>query len=416
MQDLPNGFALPTERELAIAHGMSRSTVRHTLQQLEAEQRIYRRQGKGTFVARSKIDQALELTSHTEGMRARGISPGSKLIDVSRVAAGGHVASMLSISPQDEVLRIERLRTGDGEPIAIELLHLDATRFDGISTDLGNSISLYHLLYLHYGVTLAWAEETIEAVIAGTREAELLGYWPGAPLLMLSRQTFDTTGNPTEYVRSLYRGDRFRFHAQIRRPEDPVTESLESANHITLRPVRAEDLTGLVRIFIDVWQSSFRGIVSDALIDALSEAEVTDRLRRLATSLHTATIVAESGGRVVGFIRYGDDLEDPRDGHIYSLFVAPSAADQGVGTRLLHNAIDAAGGSRTLTIWVLAADLRTRSLCASSGFSPDGAHRLEPQCGAEEIRMRRSGDPFPHSDAYGLMTHQGSEVQEGKLG
>ncbi|MHB1597842.1 MAG: GNAT family N-acetyltransferase [Acidimicrobiales bacterium] len=394
IRDLPIGSALPTERELCISYSVSRSTVRQALQQLEAEQRIYRRQGKGTFVARAKIEQPLELTSHTEGMRARGIMPSSKLIDVRRVAAGADVAAMLSIAPDDEVLRIERLRLADGEPIAIELLHLDAARFDGISAALHETVSLYQLLYSDYGVELAWAEETIEAVVAGAREVELLGTWPGAPLLLLSRRSLDTSGAPTEYVRSLYRGDRFRFRTHIERPQSDGKAAVVGTSPVTLRPARLEDSTALARVFVDAWRSSYRSVIDDEVLDALDETEIADWLRELVAASHPTTLVAESGGDILGFTRYGDDPEDPRNGHVYALYVAPGAAGRGIGRRLLREAIDAidaadSRGRRTVTLWVFAANHRARGLYASLGFSPDGAHRVEPRYGADEIRMLR---------------------------
>ena len=221
IEGLPAGSAMPTERELCQTYGVSRATVRQALGQLEIAQRIYRRQGKGTFVANAKIEQRLELMSHTEGMRASGISPSSKLIDVRRVAAGADVGARLGLAPNAEVLRIERLRLADGDPIAIEVVSLSGERFDGITAELSDSASLYQLLSSNYGVELASAEETIEAVVAEGREAGLLRCAVGMPLLMLSRRTLDTSGQPIEFVRSLYRGDRYRFQTGLRRPEPP---------------------------------------------------------------------------------------------------------------------------------------------------------------------------------------------------
>ena len=129
-------------------------------------------------------------------MRARGIVPGSKLITVTRIEAGIDVATALRLGPDSEVLRIERLRLADGEPIAIEVLFLNAERFDGITASLGDDVSLYQLLHSDYGVELDSAEETIEAVVAGAREAKLLDCAAGSALLQLSRLTTEHPAPP----------------------------------------------------------------------------------------------------------------------------------------------------------------------------------------------------------------------------
>ena len=261
------GAALPTERELCSEYGVSRATVRHVLQGLEAEQRIFRRQGKGTFVALAKIEEPLGLTSHTEEMRARGIVPGSKLITVSRIEAGIDVATALRLGPDSEVLRIERLRLADGEPIAIEVLFLNAERFDGITASLGDNVSLYQLLHSDYGVELDSAEETIEAVVAGAREAKLLDCPPGSALLQLSRLTTDTEHRPIEYVQSLYRGDRFRFRQHLER-------QLAGDAGPVLRPGVAADAAGLAEVFIAAWQDAYPGVVDARILESLEHETI----------------------------------------------------------------------------------------------------------------------------------------------
>jgi GntR family transcriptional regulator len=388
IRDLPEGAALPTERELCADYGVSRATVRHALQRLEGEQRIYRRQGKGTFVARTKIEQRLGLTSHTEEMRARGMVPGSKLIDVSRIPASAEVATALRLGEGTEVLQIERLRLADGDPIAIEVLYLNAERFDGISAALGESGSFYQLLHSDYGVELASAEETIEAVVAGPREAGLLGCGNGGPLLLLSRLSLDTRGRPTEYVRSLYRGDRFRLRRHLERGPDG-----EPAPEPTLREAVEADAAALASVFVSSWQAGYPGIVDDAVIAALDEADVADWLLPMATATTQTVLAASEDGTVLGWLRCGDDPDDARNGHIFSLYVRPSAGGRGVGRRLLEHGIEQCGAAsgRAVTLWVFEANTRARRLYGSAGFVPDGGRRVEVEYGAQEIHLTRPG-------------------------
>lgn len=393
IEGLPAGTAMPTERELCQTYGVSRATVRQALGQLELEQRIYRRQGKGTFVARQKIEQRLELMSHTEGMRERGIVPSSKLIDVRRIPAGLDIGAQLDLSPKSEVLRIERLRLADGDPIAIEVLYLNADRFDGITAALSDNASLYQLLSSNYGVELASAEETIEAVIAEGRDAALLKCQPGMPLLMLSRRTLDTSGQPTEFVRSLYRGDRYRFQTGLQRPRQWNSPDAARRGQLTIRPALPSDADALASVFIDAWRGAYRGIVDDAIIDALQHADIASWMRNLVSNTAARTFVAEeTPGEVLGFTRFGDDPDDPTSGHVFALYVASGASGKGIGRKLLSRAISELDprSARPVTLWVFEHNMRARRLYEAAGFAPDGASRVEDLYRAPEIKMRRN--------------------------
>jgi GntR family transcriptional regulator len=215
---LPAGSPVPPERTLSVEFGASRTTVRQALQELVLEGRVVRIQGKGTFVAKPKLVQELRLTSYTEDMRAQGLEPTSTLLEIGYVLADEVLSERLAIKLRARVLRIERLRLANGEPMAIEATHLSAKRFPGLRRQLERSNSLYAALSEKYGVRLLDAEETIETVPAPPREAHLLGTDVGVPLLLLSRHSRSDDGQPIEYVRSLYRGDRYKFVAHLRRP------------------------------------------------------------------------------------------------------------------------------------------------------------------------------------------------------
>jgi len=153
-------------------------------------------------------------------MRAQGLEPTSQLLDIGYITADDRLAGLLDITTGGRVLRIERLRMANGEPMAIETTHLSAKRFPALRRSLVKYTSLYTALAEVYDVHLAEAEETIETSLATPREAGLLGTDVGLPMLMLSRHSQDRTGQPVEWVRSVYRGDRYKFVARLKRPQD----------------------------------------------------------------------------------------------------------------------------------------------------------------------------------------------------
>ena len=292
----------------------------------------------------------------------------------------------------DEVLQIERVRLADDEPLGVELLYLDAKRFDGIVAVLGESQSVYQLLRAGYGVELAWAEETIEAVVAPEREADLLGIPAGAPVLLRCRQSFDSNGIPVEFVRSVYRADRFRFRTRLQ----PVvtTPAAPLPPGTRLRLATPADAPGLARVFVSAWRAGYVGIVAPAVLDSLDEEDIADWLGTLTASNGPTTWLAESAaGEILAFSRHGEDPVDSRRGHIFSLYVAPEASGRGLAKALLEHDLGllAERGLRTVTLWVFEENRAARNLYASFGFVPDGGRRVEPEYGAQEVRLRRDG-------------------------
>jgi GntR family transcriptional regulator len=215
---MPPGSPIPTERSLAAEFDVSRTTVRQALAELTVEGRLLRVQGKGTFAAEPKVAQRLQLSSYTEDMRAQGREPSSRLLEISEDPADIDLARLLNIRAGAKVLRMHRLRLADNEPMAIETTHLPLSRFRGLRRYVSSGGSLYQVLRERFGVEMGHAEETIETALASPEEAELLGADVGLPMLLLSRHSFDSTGNPVEWVRSVYRGDRYKFVAGLDRP------------------------------------------------------------------------------------------------------------------------------------------------------------------------------------------------------
>src|SRR5712692_3301745 len=124
IERLAVGEAIPSERKLSQEMGISRLTLRAALDDLVREGHLDRRQGSGTFVSQPKMTQQLTLTSFSEDMRRRGMQPGSRTLELATGPAGARLARRLQVSPEEQVVRIKRLRLADGESMAVEDLHV----------------------------------------------------------------------------------------------------------------------------------------------------------------------------------------------------------------------------------------------------------------------------------------------------
>lgn len=209
------GARLPAERELSVRFGISRDTLRRTLDDLEEDGYIERRRGAGTFVSKARITKRFHLVSFTEDMRERGLAPSSRVLSSRKMPAGPAAGAKLKISPAEEVLSIRRLRLADDEPMAIEDLVVPVDLVPGLSAEELENESFYTVLATRYGYVATQGSQTIESTVLDPEQAELLNVAEFSPALLVMRTTATPEGRPLEYATSLYRGDRYRFEVDL---------------------------------------------------------------------------------------------------------------------------------------------------------------------------------------------------------
>ena len=211
--ELAPGQRLGAEREIAQRLGVSRSTVRAALADLERSGTIVRARGRsgGIFVAERKVERDLtSLAGLPAYLRRQGFQSDARVISTATIAAAVDVAQALEIGHGDLVHEIVRVRLADGDPISLERASFPAERFPGL-LDRALSGSLYELFESEYGLIPDQAEERLEVVDAGVAEARLLGIPSHASLVSIARTAWDSTGTPFECSRDLFRGDRVRI-------------------------------------------------------------------------------------------------------------------------------------------------------------------------------------------------------------
>src|SRR3954454_11866354 len=216
LDDLQVGDALPPERRLATDLGVSRPTLRAVIDELVREGLLLRRQGSGTYVAEPKIALPLTMTSFSEDMARRGMRPGSRVVSFERTSAGAKLGQRLQISPLDEVWVITRLRLADDETMAIEWLHAPYALLGDLRREELSDHSYYELLRERRGITISSGTQTIEPTVTSPEEAELLGVPLHSAAFLFERTTMSDGGEAVEFVRSVYRGDRYRLVTELR--------------------------------------------------------------------------------------------------------------------------------------------------------------------------------------------------------
>ena len=217
-QTLPTGSAIPSERDLAGRYGVSRMTLRQAIEDLVRDGYLIRRHGAGTFVGKPKIAKQFSITSFSEDMNARGLAASSRVLSIRRGPAGARLAGRLQVPPDEVVLVVTRLRLADDEPMALEWLHVPDRLVPGLTEADLERESFYRILADIYGIAIDGGHQTIEPTVTDQEESRLLGVALHSPALFVERVAWTAKHEPVEFVRSLYRGDRYKFAVDLTRP------------------------------------------------------------------------------------------------------------------------------------------------------------------------------------------------------
>lgn len=210
---------IPTEQELSAHFKISRPTVRQAINELVFEGFLYRIKGKGTFISRPKIQQEFlqVLDSFNNEIKKKGLTPSTKVLSIETIKSDKSISDVLHILEGSKVIKLQRLRFADEDPIVIvdTFLPYNVCHFL-LDKDLEQE-SLYELIEAELSLKITRAVRKLEAVLAGDYESQLLHVKQGAAIQFIKSTTFLSNGTPIEYSLAKYRGDRNTFTFEMNR-------------------------------------------------------------------------------------------------------------------------------------------------------------------------------------------------------
>lgn len=211
---LQPGDCIPTELQLSEMFNLSRTTVRQAVLGLVMEGKLHRVKGKGTFVSQPKIMQDFmrKVESYDDQMTRLGLKAKTKLLEIAIVEAPSSVKQIFG--NDEHVIRINRLRYADDDPIVIVLTYLPRFCSSVLQEDL-NTTRLYDFLARTDRTRIQTVTRQIEAVAAGKSESELLMIPTGSPIQLTTTIGRSSVGEPIEYSIAHYRGDKNKFVVEL---------------------------------------------------------------------------------------------------------------------------------------------------------------------------------------------------------
>ena len=200
----PPESRIPTETQLMETYGVGRSTVRNAVLELVRSGFFFRKQGKGTFVAKPKLEADFTREFFPASLGTEHVVLKVSVMDPDRTLRG-----MLELAEGRKVTELLRLRCIADEPAALEKSYfgydfcpeMTSTRFTGKVADwLENR-----------GIVIARTRTYLEAGMIGRYEGEILRIRQGMPALLFTRIVYDAGQRPVAVMKSILRGDRIRL-------------------------------------------------------------------------------------------------------------------------------------------------------------------------------------------------------------
>jgi GntR family transcriptional regulator len=220
---LTPGDRLPAELEIAATLKVSRATLRQALATVEGKGLLHRRRGHhgGNFITQPRFDfQLTGLPGFTEQMRRSHAAAGAEIIRARTCGPPADARTALRVRRGQMVHEIVRVRSANGEPVALEETYLPAAVFPGL-LEMDVTGSIYRLIEHEFGLRPHTADEVIDPVKASRSQAELLGVRRDDPLLLVTRTSFAEDGTAVEFSHDYFRPDRARITLRTRVDHGP---------------------------------------------------------------------------------------------------------------------------------------------------------------------------------------------------
>lgn len=205
---------IPSETELALSLGVSRTTIRDALSRLELEGVIYRKQGAGTFVNEAGLQIKIrleEIWGYEAMLEAHGYTPSTRIISVSDETASPNIVQDLNLQDNDRLLMIKKLFLADEQPVILTINLLSANLITQPCSREDFHTPIYQFLPQFCQQYLAYYLSEIVPLVATDELAQMLHLPTQKPLISFEEIGYNQDNQPVVKAFSYFRDDLLRL-------------------------------------------------------------------------------------------------------------------------------------------------------------------------------------------------------------
>jgi GntR family transcriptional regulator len=216
---IDNGAQMPTEQQLAEAFGVSRITAKRAMDELAAEELVQRRRGRGTHVTYEYEPQPVKapLVGMLQEIESMARHSEVKVLECKNLVPPATVRELLGIEDKHKALHLVRVRSRDGQPFGYYASWTAGLNKAVSKRDFQKTPRL--AIFRKQGIDITHVTQTLGAVAATEELASELDTQVGAPLLSLTRHSFETQGgkeNLVDHLQIYYHPDRFQYQMDLK--------------------------------------------------------------------------------------------------------------------------------------------------------------------------------------------------------
>jgi len=208
------GDCIPSESQLMKNYQVSRATARKAMEMLANDGFVKKQRGFGTKVisAHPKYSPQRVVNYSRKGGHDHAEK---RMIDFEVIPAPKSIAMLLNLKEETDLIRLRRVRYGNGEPLYLEINYFEKEFVPKMLVKDFSKESLRVFLAKTYNIQWSYAKQEIYSIVSSEELSQLLKVNKGSPLLNVKRTSFDMEDVPREYVDTYYLGKKYNLEIEL---------------------------------------------------------------------------------------------------------------------------------------------------------------------------------------------------------